>query len=68
MTSGSLSTTVRGRLRRSRTVASSSAADAAGGRAARAPRGPVDPRLVRRARATRPYLVGGVGVGSATAV
>lgn len=30
--------------------------------------GPVDPRLLRRARATRVYLVGGVGVGIATAI
>lgn len=30
--------------------------------------GPVDPRLLRRARATRGYLVAGVAVGSATAI
>lgn len=30
--------------------------------------GPVDPRLLRRARATRNYLVAGVGVGIATAI
>ncbi|GAB3706387.1 thiol reductant ABC exporter subunit CydD [Mariniluteicoccus flavus] len=30
--------------------------------------GPVDPRLLRRARATRVYLVAGVAVGSATAL
>lgn len=30
--------------------------------------GPVDPRLLKRARATRTYLVAGVGVGSLTAM
>jgi len=30
--------------------------------------GPIDPRLIRRARATRGYLVAGVAVGSATAI
>lgn len=30
--------------------------------------GPVDPRLLRRARATRAYLVAGVGVGCTTAI
>jgi ATP-binding cassette subfamily C protein CydCD len=30
--------------------------------------GPIDPRLLRRARATRGYLVAGVAVGSATAI
>lgn len=30
--------------------------------------GPIDPRLLRRARATRSYLVAGVAVGSATAI
>ncbi|MDR2974786.1 MAG: thiol reductant ABC exporter subunit CydD, partial [Propionibacteriaceae bacterium] len=30
--------------------------------------GPVDPRLVRRAKATRPYMISGVVVGSITAV
>ncbi|MGB7961772.1 MAG: thiol reductant ABC exporter subunit CydD, partial [Propionicimonas sp.] len=30
--------------------------------------GPIDPRLLRRARATRTYLVAGVAVGSATAI
>lgn len=30
--------------------------------------GPIDPRLLRRARATRVYLVTGVVVGSATAI
>ncbi len=30
--------------------------------------GPIDPRLLRRARATRRYLVAGVAVGSATAI
>lgn len=30
--------------------------------------GPIDPRLVRRARATRVYLVAGLGVGLATAM
>ena len=30
--------------------------------------GPIDPRLLRRARATRAYLVAGVAVGSATAI
>ena len=30
--------------------------------------GPVDPRLLRRARATRGYLVGGIAVGTVTAV
>src|SRR5512140_899882 len=30
--------------------------------------GPIDPRLLRRARATRGYLVAGVAVGSTTAI
>ena len=39
-----------------------------GGGPGRTSRGPIDPRLVRRARATRWYLAGGVAVGSLTAL
>ncbi len=34
----------------------------------RAPHGPVDPRLLRRASATRTFLIAGVAAGSATAM
>ena len=37
-------------------------------RAATRRRGPLDPRLLRRGRATLGYLIAGVAVGSATAV